>query len=90
MRVTPLKLCRSTSAAEGANSSWQGRIQLNPRTGIFHSKIFENGDLRPDRARSLLLARLAADYFEREIAWLEDRSPDDCTEIWRDALRSRR
>jgi hypothetical protein len=46
--------------------------------------------LRPDRARSLLLARLAADYFEREIAWLEDRSPDDCTEIWRDALRSRR
>ena len=64
--------------------------EFNSAPEFFHPIFFGNRESRPDRARRLLLAGLAADYFEREIAWLEDRSPDDCTEIWRDAARSRR
>lgn len=65
-------------------------ISVTAHRNFFHSNFFENGESRPDLARRRLLVLLADDYFDREIAWLEERSPDDCTEIWRDAARSRR
>lgn len=67
------------------------RPALSPTTSAAgNPKNFGNGESRPDLARRRLLVLLADDYFDREIAWLEERSPDDCTEIWRDAARSRR
>jgi hypothetical protein len=90
----PLKRRRRPAGNRTPESAEAG-IRLSGRDDPKNRRKLRRAQHRMSRRRDRAplrrtLTALAADYFGREIAWLDGLDNHDLTEIWRDALRSRR